>query len=376
MKNQIKLGRYFGVQVGLHVSWLVIAYLIVMSVAQDFRAHNPDWSPQTVWSTALLTGALFFITIIIHELAHSLVAKAHGIPVKAITLFALGGVSQIEKDSEDARTEFWIGIAGPLTSLAIGGGCLGLAHALGWNSGTPHQAPLALLVWLGYINLGLAFFNLIPGFPLDGGRVLRALIWWATKNGERATRVAARVGHWVAMLFIFIGLYQFFRGAGLNGLWIAFIGWFLNQAAQATSLKSQWDAALKGLKVEDVMTRDFPVVASATDLETFVHDVLLPKGRTYAIVREHERNVGILTAQDVKRVDKTEWSNTPVRQVMRRFDELGTVAAGASAKTAFDIINRNRVGLLAVVSDGHVEGILTIGTILQLLHARMELHEP
>lgn len=373
MKGQIRLGRFFGVEVDLHVSWFIIAYLITLSVAQDFRAHNPDWQTLTLWGTALLTGVLFFVALIVHELAHSLVAKAHGIPVKSITLFALGGVSQIEKESESAKTEFLIAIVGPLTSLIIGGGCLGLARVLGWASGTPHQPPLALLVWLGYINIGLALFNLLPGFPLDGGRVLRALVWWKTRDAARSTRSAVRAGHWIAMAFIFVGVLQFFQGAGFDGLWLAFIGWFLNQAGQATSLQAQWDEALKGMRVEDIMMRDCPVVASTTGVDAFVHEFLLRTGRRCFIVQEHDRNVGILTAQDVKQVPKANWPATPVGRVMRRFDQIHVVPADASAKTALDSMIHDDVNQLAVVSGGHVEGIVSRGHILELLHTQMEL---
>lgn len=373
MKNQIKLGRYFGIEVGLHASWFVIACLIVLSVGQDFRAHNPDWSAEAVWGTALLTGLLFFVTIIVHEMAHSLVAQARGIPVKAITLFALGGISQIEKESEDAKTEFEIGIAGPLTSLAIGGLCLGLARALGWASGTPHEPPLALLVWLGYINVGLAVFNLIPGFPLDGGRVLRALIWWRTGDGANSTRLAARVGHWIAMALIFLGILEFFEGGGLSGLWLAFIGWFLNEAGQATSMKAEWDAALAGIPVDGIMQRDSPVVPIGTSLDAFVHDFLLRTGAACFVVRENGRNVGLLTVDDVKKASKPEWPSTPVGRVMRRFDQLHTVPAGSSAKAALDSMIHDDVDQLAVVSDGHVAGIVSRGQILQLLHTRMDL---
>ncbi|HEX4047901.1 MAG TPA: site-2 protease family protein [Elusimicrobiota bacterium] len=372
MKNQIKLGRYFGIEIGLHVSWFIIAFLIIFSVAQDFRAHNPDWTNSAVWGTALVTGLLFFVTIIVHEMAHSLVAQARGIPVKAITLFALGGVSQIEKESEDAKTEFEIGIAGPLMSLVIGGGCLGLARALGW-AGTPHQPALALLVWLGYINIGLAVFNLVPGFPLDGGRVLRAIIWWRTGDGASATRLAARVGHWIAMTLIFLGILEFFEGGGLNGLWLAFIGWFLNEACRATSMKAEWDAALAGVPVEGIMQRDSPSVPIDTSLDAFVHDFLLRTGAACFVVRDDGRNVGLLTAEDVKKAAKPEWPSTPVGRVMRRFEQLHTVPAGASAKTALESMMHDDVEQLAVVRDGHVSGIVSRGQILQLLHTRMDL---
>lgn len=233
MRNQIRLGRVFGIEIGLHVSWFIIAYLITLSVVDEFRARNPGWSSATVWLTALITAFLFFVTILVHELSHALVARSRGIPVRAITLFALGGVAQITQEPSDPSTEFWMALVGPLASILIGAACLGLALFLGWSGGTPSRPALALLVWLGYINIGLALFNLIPGYPLDGGRLLRAALWWITRNGALAARWSARTGHWVAMAFIFIGLFRFFNGAGFNGLWLAFIGWFLNDASHS-----------------------------------------------------------------------------------------------------------------------------------------------
>ena len=194
MRTNIKLGRVFGIEIGLHYSWFLIALLIVLSVVGEFSAVHKDWSTGVIWSLSILTALLFFVSLLLHELAHSLVAESRGLPVRAITLFALGGISQIEKEPSDARTEFWMAIVGPLTSIAIGGVCLGIARWCGWTPGISPNVPLvAMLVWLGYINLGLGVFNLIPGYPLDGGRVLRALIWWATGNANRSTRIAAKV---------------------------------------------------------------------------------------------------------------------------------------------------------------------------------------
>ena len=232
MRTNIKLGRVFGIEIGLHYSWFLIALLIVMSVVNDFSAAHKDWSRELIWSLSILTALLFFVSLLLHELAHSLVAKSRGLPVRSITLFALGGVSQIERDPRDARTEFWMAFVGPLTSVAIGIASLGIARWSGWTPGTSGAVPLvAMLVWLGYINLGVGFFNLIPGYPLDGGRVLRAIVWWTIKDAERSTRIAARIGEAVGGLFIALGVVQIFGGAGFNGLWIAFIGWFLVQAA-------------------------------------------------------------------------------------------------------------------------------------------------
>ena len=218
MHSQIRLGRIFGVEIGLHYSWIVIALLIVFSLAGYFRETNSQWGDGVVLITAVATGVLFFAAIVAHELAHSVVAKSRGLPVKSITLFALGGVAQIEKDAPDAKTEFWIAIIGPITSFVIGGILLALSLASGWAlMETPKTPLLAMMVWLGYINIVLGAFNLVPGFPLDGGRVLRAIAWWVTGDGARATRIAARVGQTVALFFIITGIYRLFAGAGFAG---------------------------------------------------------------------------------------------------------------------------------------------------------------
>ena len=233
MKAQIKLGRIFGVEIGLHYSWLLIALLITFSLAGTFHKNNPGWSDELRWGLAIVTAILFFASIVVHELSHALVAKLRGLPVRSITLFALGGIAQIEKEAADAKTEFWMGIIGPITSFVLGVVCLAITIALGWTPPEFPQRPLpAMLMWLGLINIGLAAFNMIPGFPLDGGRVLRGLIWWITGNPKRATTIAARVGQVIAFAMIVYGVFQFFRGTGINGLWMAFIGWFLLSASR------------------------------------------------------------------------------------------------------------------------------------------------
>ena len=256
MRSNIKLGRISGIEIGLHYSWFIIAALITFSLGEHFRQVNPNWGTGQIWVAALVTAALFFVTLLLHELAHSLVAQARGLKVRAITLFALGGVSQIQDDATDAKTEFWVAIAGPIASLVIGFGCLAIALGLGWQRSTePRTAVTGVLVWLGYINIALAAFNMIPGFPLDGGRVLRAIVWAITKNADRSTGIAARVGQFVAFLFILDGIWQFFSGAGFGGLWIAFIGWFLMDAAKASYAEVEITAALRGLRVSEEIGR-------------------------------------------------------------------------------------------------------------------------
>src|SRR5437867_2426103 len=229
MQAQIRLGRIFGIEIGLHYSWLIIAVLIATSLARHFSEAYPDWAATIIWTTAIMTALLFFAAIIFHELSHAAIARLRGLPVRSITLFALGGVAQIGKKAADAMTEFWMGIVGPLTSALIGALCLGIAWTLGWTfAGEPSTPVTAMLVWLGYINFGLAIFNMVPGFPMDGGRVLRGVIWWITGNAAKANRAAAATGQVIAYGFIFLGILRFFGGAGFSGLWIAFIGGFFS----------------------------------------------------------------------------------------------------------------------------------------------------
>src|SRR6516164_7465799 len=276
MRSQIKLGRIFGIEIGLHYSWFLIALLIVFSLFSEFQSTNPQWRGVVILSLAVATAILFFISLLLHELAHSIVATANGLPVKEITLFALGGVSQIEKNPTSARLEFSMAFVGPLTSAVIGGICLLASRIIGGPSSNPW---MAMLVWLGYINLTLAAFNFIPGYPLDGGRVLRAIIWWKTDDADRSTRAAAKAGQAVALAFIAIGIFRFFGGAGVGGLWVAFIGWFLLQAARESYVQVGLAHALEGVRVADVMTRDCPMVDGSLNLQSFVEQELLRTGR-------------------------------------------------------------------------------------------------
>src|SRR6266550_5938194 len=293
MKAQIKLFRVFGIQIGLHYSWLLIAVLIVLSLAGQFAATNPQWGANIIWGVSILTALLFFATIVIHELSHAAIAKARGLPVRSITLFALGGVAQIEKEASDAKTEFWMGIAGPITSAVIGIICLGIAAGIGWTPSGSHRSPLAaMLGWLGVINILLAVFNMIPGFPLDGGRVLRAIVWWITGSASRATRIATAIGQLVAFAFIIIGLFRFFKGAGFAGLWLTFIGWFLLDAARSTYAQFETIERLRGVRVRDVMTTEWPTVEADTTLQTFVDDYLLRSGHRSYIAEDNGRPAG------------------------------------------------------------------------------------
>jgi Zn-dependent protease/predicted transcriptional regulator len=379
LEAQIKLGRVFGVPIGLHYSWLIIAFLITLSLASHFQTTKPHWGSGIIWATAILTAALFFAAIIVHELSHAAVAKARGLPVRSITLFALGGVAQIEKESADAKTEFWMGIAGPITSAVIGLVLLGIATAIGWSpeAGTlmpmTETPPLAMLVWLGYINIMLAVFNMIPGFPLDGGRVLRAVLWWITGDADRATRAAAQTGQLVAFGFIALGILRFFGGAGFGGLWIAFIGWFLLDAARASYAQVAITESLRGMRVGEVMETGCPVVEGRQSLQTVVDDHLLRTGRRCFLVVDDGRVAGLLTPHEIKGVERTRWRDTAAESVMRPLAELWTVEPDTPVLEALEAMGRENVNQLPVVSGGRLEGMISRGHLMRLLEARAEL---
>jgi Zn-dependent protease/CBS domain-containing protein len=374
MRANINLGRLFGIPIGLHYSWFIIAGLITVSLGTRFAATNPSTPPGMIWAAALVTALLFFASLILHELSHAIVARRARLPVRSITLFALGGVAQIDSESTSAKGEFWMAIVGPLTSAGIGIGCVAAARALGWSAdGRDPNLVMSILGWLGYVNLGLAVFNMLPGYPLDGGRILRAVLWWRSGNAARATRQAARAGQMVAGLFISFGLISFVTGLYGGGLWLAFIGWFLMQAAQASYLQVSITEGLRDVHVDDVMARECGVVNAAQSLRSFVDEMLLRSGRECFVVDRDGQSVGLITPHEVKKIDRDAWSRTPVGEAMRPLTDFPSVTPATSANEALTIMNRAETRQLPVISNGHLDGVVTLTEILRLVQARAEL---
>jgi len=370
LQSQIKLGSVFGIKIGLHYSWFLIALLIVLSLSSQFHASNPSWGDGVILTLAVATAILFFISLLLHELAHSLVATSNKLPVREITLFALGGVSQIEKNPVSAKVEFWMAFVGPLTSAVIGVICLSLARWIGDPSTEPW---MAMLLWLGYINLSLAAFNLVPGYPLDGGRVLRALIWWKTGDADRSTRSAARVGQAVAFGFIAFGIFQYFGGSGIGGLWIAFIGWFLLQAARESYLQVGLTHALEGVRVADVMTRDCPTVDGWLNVQNFVEQELLRTGQRCFIVVDKGEITGLVTPHEIKQIDRAKWPFTTLHDIMRPLGDLHSVTPDTPLNSALESMSRYDLNQLPVVSNNHLEGVLSRARVLGYLQTHAEL---
>lgn len=374
MQAHIKLGRIFGVKIGLHFSWFIIALLVMFSLAGQFYITNPDWGMSLIWVSAITMGLLFFAALLAHELSHAIVARSRGLPVHGITLFALGGVAETEKDSADAETEFLVGVVGPITSAVIGIVCLCLGWAVGWEPFTTARTPIvAIMIWLGYINIALALFNLIPGFPLDGGRVLRALIWWATGDVNRSTRISAGVGQFVALGLMVFGLFRFFGGDGLGGLWLVFIGWFLLDAARASYAQIEINKMLSDVRVGDAMARDCTVIDGRLNLQTFVEDVLNRTGRRCFVVGEKGHINGLVTPHEIKKVERHLWPYITVNDVMRGMNEVRTIKPNAPITEALEVMGREDLNQLPVTNEGRLEGIVSRGNILRLLQNRVEL---
>jgi len=376
MRSQVKLGRIAGIQIGLHYSWFIIAILIAFSLDARFHSVRPEWSQNLRWAVSGITAVLFFVTLLLHELAHSVVAKSRGLKVREITLFALGGVSQIESEAPDAKSEFWIGIVGPLTSLVIGVVCLAIARSLAPSRGAEFAGPVtAVLFWLGYINLALAAFNMIPGYPLDGGRVLRSIAWWITGKMDRATRIAARVGQVVAFLFILYGLYMFFVGRDFGGLWLAFIGWFLLDASRSSYLQVELMSGLRGRRVADLMERNCASVEPYLSLRDFVDEYLLHSPSRCFLVSQDHHAVGIITPAETRKIPRDSWEQTSVQSVMQPLNQIPTVGPELPAVKALELMARNNLPQLAVVSEGKLQGIFSQAQVLRFLQLHVGLHE-
>jgi Zn-dependent protease/CBS domain-containing protein len=339
-----------------------------------FHAVNRDWSETVVWSAAVLTSVLFFAGLFAHELSHALVAKARGLPIHKITLYLLGGMAQMEEDARDPGTEFLMAIAGPIASGAIGLILLAFARALGWIPWTSAQTPaIAILVWLGYINLVLGAFNMIPGYPMDGGRVLRAIVWWITGKAERSTKIAAKVGQLIGAGFIAFGIISFFGRGGFGAIWFAFIGWFVLQAAGASLMQLQVGSLLRGLLVRDVMSQDCPSVDGSTGLQDFVDEQLLKTGRRCFLVVENHRVAGLITPHEVRNVERSRWPLVSVREAMRPVGEIHSLSPDVPAMKALEMMGRENVNQLPVVVDGRLEGIVARAHLLELIHSRAEV---
>jgi Zn-dependent protease/CBS domain-containing protein len=371
-KSAISLGRIFGIPIGLDYSWFLIFVLLTWSLASSYYpAEFGGWPVALYWVTGAATALLMFASVVLHELGHSLVALRYKIPVLNITLFIFGGVAQIGAEPPSAVAEFWIALAGPLVSFAL---------ALLFTMLQPlvkAAAPLlALAQYLAYINGTLGLFNLIPGFPLDGGRVFRAIIWGASHSLHRATIVAANVGRFIAYLFILFGVWQMFTGNFANGLWIAFIGWFLESAAASQVRQQTVRDLLANHTVADAMRRDYTVVSPDTTLEQLVDEHILGSGRRSLVVLQEGKVAGLLTLTDIKKVPRSDWPSTTAGQVMVPAEQVKRIRPDGQLVDALAEMDRDGVNQLPVMVNDQIHGMLSRDDVISLLRTLNEFKKP
>jgi len=369
MKSSLRLFRIAGIDIGIHYTWILIFILLSWSLAQGFFPQRyPGWDTVTYWITGLVAALLLFGSVLVHELAHSLVAQARGMTVRSITLFIFGGVSNLEDEPEKPKTEFVMSIVGPLSSLALAGIFWGLLHIVG-----DQQSPVAATFsYLALINALLAGFNLLPGFPLDGGRVLRAILWNRTGNLVRATNIAATVGRFMGWGFIAFGLYQVFTGNFIVGIWFAFIGWFLSSSADASRREVTLREQLSGVQVKDVMTTNAIQISPDTSVTELVSNVFRKQHGRAVPICDSNKVVGIVTVTDVKELPQEKWAGTAVKEIMTS-EPLYSVTPDDDLNTALRLITKHDINQVLVLQGNECAGLVSRSDILTHLQMSQEL---
>lgn len=362
----IRVGRILNIPIFLHPSWFIIFALITFSLGTQFKQQHPSWYPSQHWALGIITAILFFTSVVVHELGHSVVAMRYKIPVQSITLFVFGGLARIGREPTNARQEFNIGIAGPVTSFLLAGGFYLVTKIHGAS-----EMVIATSTWLAEINFVLGAFNLVPGFPLDGGRIFRAVIWGLTKDFEKATRYAARSGQVIAYLMIFGGIAQFVTGDKIGGLWLAFIGWFLLTAAQESYAQVTIRSALTGIHASDVMTQEIPSIGREDSIENYVQEVLRTGRRCY-VVRNGEIPVGLITLDAARQVPREEWANTSVQAAMMPLDKIHWAQPAEPVLNVLERMQKEDINQMPVLDGGQIVGMIARDTILRALQTRLQ----
>lgn len=369
----IRLGSVFGLEIRIDYSWFIIFFLILWTLtAGVFPKAAPDAGTRVHIAMGVAGTILFFASLLAHEISHSLVAQARDIPVEGITLFIFGGMAHTRMEAEDPGDEFVIAGVGPLASLGLAGLFLLLEWA-GRAAGLGAEYT-EVASYLAIINVALAVFNLLPGFPLDGGRLFRAAAWKVTGDLRKATRWATNGGKVLGYALMALGLLQLFAGAGIGGLWLLFIGWFVRTAAESSFMQHVLQQTLKGVPVRQVMTADPETVPAGLSLEEFVEDQVLNGPHRAYPVTEDGRPVGLVSLDQVKEVAREEWPHRTVDQVMTPADEEMVVRPDEDMAAVLERLGGREGVRLLVVGDGELVGVITRGDLTRWIE-RAELLE-
>lgn len=384
MRSGIRIGRIFGIDINIDWSWIIIFALVAWSLSASFSAIHTNWGVGESWFYAIVAAFVFFASVLAHEIAHSLLARTRGVPVKNITLFLFGGVSNIQREPPSPMAEFLIAIVGPLTSFAAGIIFLFLA----WVSG-PGRLPLitnptatfsqlnpltTLLLWLGSVNILVGAFNLIPGYPLDGGRVLRSILWGVSHNLREATRWASYIGQGVAWLMIAAGIAMVFGinipllGSGfINGIWLAFIGWFLSNAAQQSYQQTIMQDILKNVEVKRLMDTQPKTVEPGTRVDDLVNNYILRSREDAFPVMMDDTLMGAVTVANVRALSRQEWGTKTVSDIMIPYDRLPLVPPEEEATAAMNMLSGRKLKELFVVQGRELLGVLRRKDVIRWL---------
>jgi Zn-dependent protease/predicted transcriptional regulator len=369
-----RIGRIFGIPIYVHASWFIIFVLITSMLGMQFTQEHPQWTAAQHWTVGVITSLLFFASVLFHELSHSMIARIYKIRVISITLFVFGGVARLGREPSKPIQEFNIAIAGPIASLVLAAGFSTLTVFFPYT-----QMLGALATWLWQTNTGLALFNLLPGFPLDGGRVFRAIVWGVTKDFARATKAAALSGKVVAygMIILGAGIAMTGKGQWMSGLWLAFIGWFLLNAAQESAAQVAIRETLSGLHAADVMSHEVPTVPRDISLEEYGQEVART-GRRCHLVTTDDRLVGMMNVNTLNAVPRNEWPNMSVQGAMIPREKILWARPDEPLLGLLERLVSADVNQMPVVSDtendgAHIVGMITRDSILRVMQARSEV---
>jgi Zn-dependent protease/predicted transcriptional regulator len=366
--DHIQIARVMGIPIYLHFSWLIIFGLIVWTLSTGyFPAQYPDLPASSSWAKGLVASLLFFVSILLHELGHALVALRHGLRTRSITLFIFGGVAQLEKDPRDGRAEFWMAAAGPAVSLMLAG--------LFYVCATlPFVGPSAAAVakYLALINLMLALFNLVPAFPMDGGRLLRGALW-GSMGKARATRIASGAGTFFAFFLIFGGVFSLLRGDSLSGVWYILIGWFMKDASAASYQQVRLDEALRGVTVRDAMVEPVETVPGSGSVAAAAREHFMRTGYGSYPVTRGESVIGLLCLKDVLRLSPEERESTSVQGAMRPLTDAIVTDPDVPLPVAIAGMAQGGTPRLLVMHGERLVGLLTMNGVMRRLKVRDEL---
>lgn len=371
-RRAIRLGSIQNIEVGLDISWLFIFGLVTISLASQFEAEHENWGTALYWGAGLIASLLFFSSILLHELGHSLTSNALGLPVESITLFIFGGLAKLSGRPTSPRDEFLIGAAGPAVSVLLGLLFLGLAN-LSSDTTLLGEMSVAIFSWLGMVNLILVVFNLFPGYPLDGGHLLRAAVWSVTGKERVGTLVVSKLGLLFALLLIGVGAVSVLAMGAVQGFWLVLIGWFLMRASRGAVDQEILEERLGAISVAEAMVEDCLRMPGHVSVEELISGAILKRGERQACVQENGEFLGLVTLNEVKTVPPSERSLTPISAIMTPRSRLVTISSEESLWIAMTKMSDSEVNQLPVLEGERLLGVITREQLLRVMRNQLDL---